>query len=209
MRILIADDHRVLRTGLRMLLQAQPGIEVVGEASNGEEAITRAVELHPDLVLLDLNMPGCGGACALHQIRERCPQTKVLVLTMHDDVTYVRAAFKAGAAGYVLKEAADQELLAAIDTVAQGQTYVYPTLAGRVLGLDPIASDADKSVLSPRETEVLKLISLGYTNQEIADQLLMGVRTVETHKTHIMEKLGITTRAQMVRYALQHGLVKA
>jgi two-component system response regulator NreC len=208
-RILIADDHRVLRTGLRMLLQAQPGIEVVGEASNGEEAITRAVELHPDLVLLDLNMPGCGGACALHQIRERCPQTKVLVLTMHDDVTYVRAAFKAGAAGYVLKEAADQELLAAIDTVAQGQTYVYPTLAGRVLGLDPIASDADKSVLSPRETEVLKLISLGYTNQEIADQLLMGVRTVETHKTHIMEKLGITTRAQMVRYALQHGLVKA
>lgn len=207
MRIVIADDHRVLRTGLRLLLETQPGLVVVGEASTGEEAVHLVDELHPDLVLLDLNMPGCGGPCALRQIHLRHPEVRVLVLTMHDDTTYVREVFQAGAVGYVLKEAADQELLSAIATAAKGGTYVYPTLAGRMLTVDPVLSQTDQSVLSPRETEVLRLIALGHTNQEIADTLLIGVRTVETYKEHISGKLGLTTRAQMVRYALQHGLV--
>ncbi len=205
---MIADDHRVLRTGLRLLLETQPGLMVVGEASTGEEAVRLVDELHPDLVLLDLNMPGCGGPCALRQIHQSHPEIRVLVLTMHDDTTYVRTVLKAGAAGYVLKEAADQELLCAIAAVAQGSTYVYPTLAGRMLTVDPVLSQTDQSVLSPRETEVLRMIALGHTNQEIADTLLIGVRTVETYKEHISGKLELTTRAQMVRYALQHGLVK-
>lgn len=203
MRILIADDHRVVRSGLRLLLQTRPHLTVVGEASSGPEALALTERERPDLVVLDLAMPGGSGLAYLKAI---AALTRVLVLTMHDDVAYVRQVMQVGGSGYVLKEAADVELLAAIDSVAAGRTYVYPTLAARLL--QPEETRADKAApLSPREMEVLKLVALGHTNQEIADQIQVGVRTVETYKTRICEKLRLHTRAELVRYALEQRLI--
>ncbi|HYF90750.1 MAG TPA: response regulator transcription factor [Symbiobacteriaceae bacterium] len=204
MRILIADDHRVVRTGLRMLLESRPGITVVGEASGGAEALQLARRTRPDLVILDLAMPGGSG---LEHLKELAALTRVLVLTMHDDVAYVRQVMQAGGSGYVLKEAADVELLAAIEAVMAGQRYIYPTLAGRLM--HPEASAEARGVpLSPRELEVLKYVALGHTNQEIADRLDVGVRTVETYKTRICEKLGLHTRSELVRYAIEQRLIQ-
>lgn len=202
MRILIADDHRVVRTGLRMLLESHPDFEVVGEASSGPETVQKAQELRPELVILDLSMPDGNGLLYLHQLSE---MTRVLVLTMHDDPAYVRQVIQAGGSGYVLKEAADVELFSAIRAVLSGQTYIYPTLAAKLV--EEKAGGERKSVpLSPRELEVLRLVALGHTNQEIALQLNVSVRTVETYKTRICEKLGVYTRSEMVRYALEHRL---
>lgn len=202
MRILIADDHRVVRTGLRMLLESHPDFEVVGEASSGPETVQKAQELRPELVILDLSMPDGNGLLYLHQLSE---MTRVLVLTMHDDPAYVRQVIQAGGSGYVLKEAADVELFSAIRAVLSGQTYIYPTLAAKLV--EEKAGGERKSVpLSPRELEVLRLVALGHTNQEIALQLNVSVRTVETYKTRICEKLGVYTRSEMVRYALEHKL---
>ncbi len=202
MRILIADDHRVVRTGLRMLLESHPDFEVVGEASSGPETVQKAQELRPELVILDLSMPDGNGLLYLRQLSE---MTRVLVLTMHDDPAYVRQVIQAGGAGYVLKEAADVELFSAIRRVLSGQTYIYPTLAAKLV--DETAGGERKAVpLSPRELEVLRLVALGHTNQEIALQLNVSVRTVETYKTRICEKLGVYTRSEMVRYALEHKL---
>lgn len=202
MRILIADDHRVVRTGLRMLLESHPGFEVVGEASNGLETLQMTRRLRPDLVILDISMPNGSG---LAYLRELSPLTRVLVLTMHDDAAYVRQVVQAGGSGYVLKEAADVELLSAIQHVMSGQTYIYPTLAARLV--EHKASRSGTAVpLSPRELEVLRLVALGHTNQEIATRLGVGVRTVETYKSRICEKLGVYTRSEMVRYALEHKL---
>lgn len=203
MRILIADDHRVVRSGLRLLLQSQAGLQVVGEASNGPEALALAQEGRPDLVILDLTMPGGSGLEFLPQL---VAITRVLVLTMHDDPAYVRQVMAAGASGYVLKEAADVELLAAIEAVAAGRTYLYPTLAASLL-VERSTPTRQESPLSPRELEVLQLVALGHTNQEIADKLAVGVRTVETYKNRLCEKLGLHTRSELVRYAIQHRLI--
>ena len=202
MRLLIVDDHRVVRSGLRLLLQTQPHLNVVGEASSGAEALELARREQPDLVILDLAMPG--GSGLLH-LKELARMARVLVLTMHDDVAYVRQVMQAGGCGYVLKEAADVELLAAIEAVAAGQTYIYPTLAARLLQAER-PRESQVAPLSPRELEVLRLVALGHTNQEIAEQLQVGVRTVETYKNRVCEKLGLHTRSEMVRYALEHKL---
>lgn len=205
MRILIADDHRVVRTGLRLLLESRPDLKVVGEASSGPEALATARAEKPDLVILDLSMPGGSG---LDMVAALAALSKVLVLTMHDDAAYVRQVLEAGGSGYVLKDAADVELLAAIDAVAAGQTYVYPTLAAQLMTAKSAPAARGAMALSPRESEVLRLIALGHTNQEIADQLNVGVRTVETYRTRLCEKLQLHTRSELVRYALEQGLVK-
>lgn len=210
LRLMLVDDHNLVRSGFRFMLENQPDMEVVGEAADGEAALTVVAQQRPDIILMDLSMPGIGGLEALRRIKAEQPWIRVLVVTMHDDPEYVRAALAGGAAGYVLKLAADSELLTAIRTVARGATYVYPTLAARVVAtMEPVAVPAGPGTLSQREMEVLQLIALGYTNQEIADRLVVSVKTVESHKARIMEKLGARNRASLVRYALAHGLIRA
>jgi DNA-binding NarL/FixJ family response regulator len=209
-RILLADDHAVLRTGLRMLISSQRDLEVVGEASDAEEAVRKAAALRPDVALVDITMPGSGGIKAIERIRQAAPATRVLVLTMHDLPAYLRAALAAGASGYVVKRAADSDLLAAIRDVHRGRTVLDPGLAARVVqgGLrrrGP-AGPAPTALLSQREREVLELVAQGYTNQQIADQLGLSVKTVETYRARLVEKLGLQSRAELVRYALDSGL---
>ena len=212
-KILIADDHAVLRSGLRLLLNAQPDFEVVGEASTGEETVERATALQPDVLLLDIAMPDLNGLEAARRIRQQAPDLRIIVLTMYDDEAYLRQFLEMGAAGYVLKKAADTELAAAIRAVHRGESFVYPSLMGGLIDSylkQPSlpATTEDNDGLSPREVDVLRLVALGYTNQQIADELCIGVSTVETHRTRIMEKLDLRGRAQLVRYALARGLVK-
>lgn len=211
-RLLLVDDHAVLRVGLRLLLDAQPDFEVVGEAGDGVEAVRLAADLSPDVVLMDLTLPGLGGLDAIRRVKQDSPAARVLVLTMHDDETYIEEAFKAGAAGYVVKKAADTELLAAIRTVARGEMFLHPSLAGAVVRSLLREGQADGpeprlDPLSERETEVLRLIALGHSNREIAARLSLSVKTVETHKARIMEKLGLRGRAELVRYALARGMI--
>jgi two-component system response regulator NreC len=206
--VVVVDDHAVVRSGLRMLLDAEEDIEVVGEAGNAKDAIFRARALKPDVILLDVVMPGESGIEVLPQLLKESPDTKVLVLSMQDDPSYVREAFSAGARGYVLKEAADEEVVAAVRDVAAGGSYVHPTLGARLVAAEAAeraAAEADP--LSEREREVLRLLALGHTNQEIAAQLYISVRTAESHRAHIMQKLRLTTRAELVRYALSQGLL--
>jgi DNA-binding NarL/FixJ family response regulator len=213
-RLLIADDHAVLRSGLRVLLDAQPDLEVIGEAADGAEAVREAVALRPDVVLMDVAMTGEGGLEATRRIREQAPEVKVLVLSMYDDESYLRRALEAGASGYALKRAADTELLSAIRAVVRDEVYLHPALT-RVLVADLLGRDAssprparpDSSPLSEREVEVLRLVALGHTNQEIADSLCLSVKTVESYKGRLMEKLGLRGRAALVRYAVEAGLL--
>lgn len=207
-RVLIADDHTVLRSGLRLLLQTQPDLQVVGEAGDGIQALERIRQLKPDVVLLDLTMPGLDGLDTLRRLTAEMPWVKVMVLTMHDEAELVRSALTAGARGYVLKRAADTELLTAIRQVAAGESYVYPSLAAKLLVGEPRPAREQAGPLSGRELEVLQLIALGYTQQEIADKLAVSIKTVETHKARVCEKLGLRTRAELVRYAVQHDLVQ-
>ncbi len=209
-RVLLCDDHALLRSGLRRLLEAHPEIEVAGEAATAEEVIAQAAELQPDVVLLDVVLPGRSGIEALPDLLAAAPATKVLVLSMQDDPSYVRRAFAAGASGYLLKEAADEELVEAVHEVATGRRYVHPLLGARLAAPDA-ASDgrAVRDPLSDREREVLRLLALGHTNQEIAKLLFISVRTAETHRAHIMRKLGVSTRAEIVRYALANGQLQA
>ncbi len=207
-RILIVDDHAVVRSGLRLLLERHDDIEVVAEAGDARTAIFEARTHKPDVVLMDVVMPTGSGIDATPDVLKESPDAKVLILSMQDDPAYVRQAFAAGASGYVLKEAADAEVVSAIREVAGGQRYVHPALGARL-----VAAEADEQArveddpLSEREHEVLRLLALGHTNQEIASTLFLSVRTVETHRAHIMQKLRIATRAELVRYALDHGLL--
>jgi two-component system, NarL family, response regulator NreC len=210
MRVLIADDHALVRSGLRMLLENEGGFEVVAEAGTAEEAIRAARLEKPDVVLLDVVMPGRSGLDALGDVLEAAPDAKVLVLSMQDDPHYVREAFAAGASGYLLKEAADAELVAALREVAAGSHYVHPVLGARMAAADAAAeAKASSDPLSEREREVLRLLALGHTNQEIAKMLYISVRTAETHRAHIMQKLRLSTRAELVRYAIAEGVLEA
>jgi DNA-binding NarL/FixJ family response regulator len=208
-RVLIVDDHAVVRTGLRLLLDAEKDLESVGEAGTAREAVFQARALKPDVILLDVVMPEGSGLEVLPQLKHENPDAKVLILSMQDEPRYVREAFAAGASGYVLKEAADNEVVAAVREVAGGGRYVNPELGARLVAADAEATRlAEADPLSDREREVLRLLALGHTNQEIAKQLYISVRTAETHRAHIMQKLRLQTRADLVAYALERGLLE-
>jgi two-component system response regulator NreC len=207
-RIVIVDDHAVVRSGLKLLLDGQEDLEVVGEAGDARTAVFEVRAQKPDVILMDVVMPTGSGIEATPAVLKEAPDAKVLILSMQDDPAYVREAFAAGASGYVLKEAADAELVAAVREVASGQRYVHPALGARLVAAEADErARAEEDPLSEREHEILRLLALGHTNQEIASQLYLSVRTVETHRAHIMQKLRISTRAQLVRYALERGVL--
>ncbi len=212
-RVMIADDHAILRAGLRMLVNAQADMEVVSEAADGEKAVQTARETRPDVALLDLTMPRVGGMKALQGMARECRETRVLVLTMHDDPAYLRSALAAGASGYLLKRAVDAELIAAIRAVHRGGIFVDPRLAN-ILVQDVLAKRSTKTgstrpadILSHRELQVLSLVARGYTSTEIAKQIFVGVKTVETYRSRLAEKLGLRTRRDVIRFAVQMGIL--
>lgn len=215
-RIFITDDHTVLRAGLRMLLDAEKDMLVIGEASNTQEAITSLEALKPDVVLLDISMPDINGLEGLRRMKEKSPQSRFLFLTMHDDATYLRLALSAGAAGYVLKQAANTDLLAAIRVVYQGGTYLHPTHRSLLFDHEEAkpaegedAAREEYNRLSPREKEILRLIAMGYTNRQAATELFLSEKTIETYKSRLMNKLGFQARTQLVRFALRLGLISS
>jgi two-component system, NarL family, response regulator NreC len=202
------DDHAVVRSGLKLLLDSEDDLEVVGEAGSFQDAVFRTRSLKPDVILMDIVMPGASGIETTPAVLEEHPDARVLVLSMQDDPTYVREAFAAGASGYVLKEAADEEVVGAIREVASGGRYVHPTLGARLVVAEAEErARAEADPLTEREREVLRLLALGHTNQEIAKSLFLSVRTVETHRAHIMQKLRLSTRAELVQYAMEQGLL--
>jgi two-component system, NarL family, response regulator NreC len=208
-RVLIVDDHPVVRSGLRRVLESVADIEVVGEAGDAKQAVFETRAQKPDIILMDVVMPGASGIEAIPDVLHDAPDAKVLILSMQDDPNYVRQAFAAGAAGYVLKEAADMDLVAAVREVAGGGRYVHPTLGALIVAADAEERKrAEQDPLSDRERDVLHLLALGHTNQEISDKLFISVRTAETHRAHIMQKLRLSTRAELVRYALDQGLLE-
>jgi two-component system response regulator NreC len=204
-RIVIADDHSVVRTGLRLLLDAEPDLDVVAEAGNTKDALRYVRGHHPDVLVLDLNMPGESGLELIPRIREELPDTNIVVLTMQRDPGFARQALSAGALGYVIKDAADGELVQAVRLAADGESYLNPQLGARVAATPVNARPGD---LTEREEEILKLIALGHTNPEIADQLFLSVRTIESHRSHIHQKLNIATRSELVRFALDNRLIE-
>jgi two-component system, NarL family, response regulator NreC len=211
-RILLADDHAVLRAGLAALLNARADMEVVGEAADGSELLTLAEQTGPDIILLDLTMPRLGGLEVLPLLRQRMPSVRILVLTMHNEESYLRQALKAGANGYVLKKAADVELIAAIQAAMRGEMYVHSSLTKALLDETLVTADDRKETdawdsLSEREHETLRLVALGHTSKEIADELSVSAKTVETYRARGMEKLGLRSRAALVRLALARGLL--
>jgi len=198
--VVIADDHTVVRQGLRLLIDNEDGMQVIAEAGTVPDAERMARAHRPTVLVLDLNMPGGSSLAAIPRLREH---VAVVVLTMQDDPAFARQALQAGALGFVLKEAADEELLEAIRLAAAGDTYLNPRLGAKIAAAPP----TEEGPLSPRETDVLRLIALGHTNTEIAEQLFLSTRTVETHRAHIQRKLSLSTRAELVRYALDQGLL--
>ncbi len=207
--ILIADDHGVLRAGLRALLNAEPDLEVIAEASDGNDVLRLANELRPDLVLLDISMPGPGGVEVTRRLKEALPELRVLILTAHEDESLLREAVQAGAAGYIIKRAVESELINAIHAVWRGDLYVHPAMTRALLkemSLFPAAPEPSVESLTPREIEVLRLIAKGYTNGQIAKELNLSVRTVESHRANLMGKLELRSRVELVRYAMEHGL---
>lgn len=206
-RILLVDDHSVVRQGFRMILSAQPDLEVIGEAGDGLQAVERVGELQPDVVVMDVSMPGLNGIEATRRIMEIAPRCRVLALSMHRDAVYVREILRAGARGYLLKDAFDQDLVNAVRSIAQGQAYLSPAIS------DAVLSDYRKHVTDPidlltsREREVLQLIAEGQTNKEIATRLNLSVYTVEAHRGRIMEKLNLHSTGELVRFALRKGLI--
>jgi len=207
-RVLIVDDHPVVRSGLRRVIDAESDIQTVGEAGDADRAVFEAIENKPDVVVLDVMMPNKTGIEGLPALLQAVPDAKVLILSMQDDPRYVREAFDAGASGYVLKEAADNEVVGAIRAVAAGERYVHPSLGAKLFTAESEQRRrAEQDPLSEREREVLHLLALGHTNQEIAKTLFISVRTAETHRAHIMQKLHLGSRAELVRYALAEGLL--
>jgi two-component system response regulator NreC len=208
--ILLADDHGVLRAGLRALLNSEADLDVVGEAASGDEALRLAAELRPGIVLLDLNMPGPGGIEVTRQLREVLPETRVLVLTVHEDEGLLREAIDAGASGYIIKRAVESELINAIHAVARGELYIHPSMT-RALIHEPAkrtrARSGGQESLTPRETDVLRLIVRGYTNRQAAEELGLSVRTVEAHRANLMGKLGLKSRVELVRWAADNDLL--
>jgi len=213
MRLMIVDDHAVVRSGLASLLNGKHGIEVVGEAADGDEGIAKALELKPDVVLMDLSMPhGKDGLAATAELKEQAPDIAVLILTMHDDDEYLFRSIHVGASGYILKSAPHEELVSAIQSVAEGKAYLYPTATKRLMNeyLERMKNGSNAStfdVLTEREKEILSWAAKGYSNKEIAEHFIISVKTVETHKANLMEKLGLKTRPDLIKYALKKGLL--
>ncbi len=212
-RVLLADDHTILRAGVRMMLNAQPDIEVVGEASDGRQAITEAQRLLPDVILMDITMPDLNGIEATRQVKRLLPEIKVLVLTMHENEEYLFQVLRAGASGYMLKEAADTELISAIRIITNGSFYLSSSAQSMMVGdyLQRVRSGEERdsySELTEREREILKHVAEGYTNNQIAERLFISPKTVDTHRTHIMDKLNLHSRAELVKYAIRRGLLE-
>ncbi len=215
-RILLIDDHSVLRAGLRMLLNAEKDMLVVGEASNAAEGLQQAAEFQPDIVLLDISMPNASGLDTLREMKKIAPSSLVIILTMHDDESYLRIALSSGASGYVLKQAANSELLAAIRVVSQGGTYLHPSHRAALFegetGAQMLKQPGEEEAyqrLSAREKEIFRLIAMGYTNRQSAEELFLSEKTIETYKSRLMNKLGFHSRIELVRYALRLGIIKA
>lgn len=210
-KVLLADDHAILRDGLRMVLDAQPGISVVGEAEDGRQALDMVEELHPDVVVMDIAMPNMNGLEATRQIKRRFPDVKVVILTMHENQQYLVQIVKVGATACVLKRSAGTELVTAVKAAARGESYFSPSIASMLLEdyrilLDHGTAD-DEELLTEREREVLQLVAEGRTNQEIADLLTLSIKTVQTHRAHIMEKLNAHDRTDLVKYAISKGMI--
>jgi two-component system response regulator NreC len=208
-KVLIVDDHAIVRAGLRALLKGEASMELVGEATSGEEAIQLSQELHPDVIVLDLSLPGMDGIQVTRQVKREQPDLHILILTVHEDEALLREAVRAGASGYIIKHAAENELISAIHSVQMGDIYVHPKMLRALLvEPEPINTPVDSPVemLTPRETDVLRLIVQGYTNRQIAEELSLSVRTVEGHRANLTEKLGLHSRVDLVRYAREHGL---
>jgi len=210
-RILVADDHGVLRAGLRALLNAEPDLEVVGEAADGLTALRLVADLRPDVVLMDLSMPGMDGIQVARRLKETLPGTRVLILTVHEDESLLREAIQAGASGYIIKRAVESELINAIHAIYSGGLYVHPAMTRALIrdlapSLAPDESQAEP--LTPREIDVLRLIAQGYTNRQVAEKLNVSVRTVESHRANLTSKLGLSSRAELVRYAKEHDLLE-
>ncbi len=210
-RVLIADDHAIVRTGLRALITSESSLELVGEATGGYEAIEMVNTTHPDVLLLDLSMPDLDGIAVIRKLKPQAPDLRILILTIHEDEALLREALRSGASGYVLKRAAEAELISAIRIVMRGDLYVDPALLRSLLiETERTAASERRPVetLTPRETEVLKLIAQGYINRQIAEELCISVRTAEGHRANLSEKLGLRSRVELVRYARKHGLIE-
>lgn len=211
-KVLLIDDHAVVRSGLMMLINAQQGMEVIGEAADGNEGIAKTIDMNPDVVIMDLSMPhGRDGFSSTAELKKAVPEVNILILTMHDDDEYLFRALKSGASGYILKSSPSEELLKAIRTVNNGEAYLYPTATKRLIEgyLDYAEKGEEDSIdlLSPREKEILSYVAMGYANKEIADRLIISVKTVENHKAKIMDKLQFTSRPELVKYAMKKGLI--
>ncbi|HLZ80861.1 MAG TPA: response regulator transcription factor [Ktedonobacteraceae bacterium] len=211
--ILLADDHTILRAGLKMMLNAQPDMEIVGEAQDGRQAISEALRLQPDIILMDITMSDMNGIEATRQIKKVLSDVKVLILTMHENEEYVFQALRAGASGYMLKEAADTELITALHVIQSGQFYLSPTaqsvMVGDYLQRVHVGEEKDSyNSLTEREREILKLVAEGYTNNQIGERLVISPKTVDTHRTHVMDKLNLHSRAELVKYAMRRGLLE-
>jgi two-component system response regulator NreC len=211
-RVLIVDDHALFREGIRLILQTQQDIDIVGEAADGREAIDAARTLEPDVILMDVTMPGIDGLAATRQIKGDCPQAEVLMLTMHESDDYFFRSLSAGASGYVLKEAVSADLILAIQSVAQGQVFLYPSVAKKLVAdyLSRAGTEEARSKyqrLTPREREILFLIGEGHSDKEIAERLVISPNTVQSHRWHIMEKLDLHNRAELIKYAIRRGLI--
>ncbi len=211
-RVMIADDHVIVREGLRVLLESQPDIEVVGEATNGEDAVKKAREAKPDIILMDITMPVMNGLEATHQIKQSNPEIRILALTMHEGDEYFFKVLEAGASGYFVKGGSSNELVAAIRAVQRGDVFLYPTMAKKLLSdyLQRVKSGQNVESydgLTNREREIMKLIAEDNNNQEIAERLVLSASTVQTHRANIMAKLGLHSRAELVKYAIKHGFI--